>query len=106
MEAVLQAAHPFGGFSAQRSYGDNVSETFINAYELKIVRVHIAEELLRSDRSNHVDSDKWKPLIMSFSKFYGLADRQVTPSKFAEISEDLYQPAEQRSNTRQPNRDR
>lgn len=100
MEAVLQAAHPFGGFSPQRAFGDKVPDAFINAYELKIVRVHVAEELLRSDKPNHVDSDKWKPLIMNFSKFYGLADGQVVPSRLAEIPEELYRPADQMSDTR------
>ena len=101
MEAVLQAAHPFGGFSAQRSYGDDLSNAFINAYELKIVRVHVAEELLRSDKPNHVDSDKWKPLIMSFSKFYGLAEGQVCPSRLAEIPEEFYRPSEHMGDARQ-----
>ncbi len=100
MEAVLQAAHPFGGFAAQRSYGDGLTDAFLNAYELKIVRVHVAEELLRSDKPNHVDSDKWKPLIMSFSKFYGLAEGQVLPSRLAEIPEGFYRPAEQMGGAR------
>lgn len=100
MEAVLQAAHPFGGFAAQRSFGEDVPNSFLNAYELKIVRVHVAEELLRSDKPNHVDSDKWKPLIMSFSKFYGLAGGQVLRSRLAEIPEELYRPAERMSDAR------
>ena len=101
MEAVLQAAHPFGGFAAQRSYGEDVPDAFLHAYELKIVRVHVAEELLRSDKPNHVDSDKWKPLIMSFSKFYGLAEGQILTSRLAEIPEELYRPAEHMGDARQ-----
>lgn len=101
MEAFLQAAHPFGGFSAQRPFGADLPDAFIQSYELKIVRVHIEEELLQPDKPNHVDSDKWKPLIMSFSKFYGLADGQVLPSRLAEIPEDFYRPAERMGDARQ-----
>lgn len=104
MEAVLQAAHPFGGFAAQRSFGENMQDAYVTAYELKIVRVHVAEELLRSDKPNHVDSDKWKPLIMSFAKFYGLADGQILTSKLAEIPEELYRPAEHMADARQTRR--
>lgn len=100
MEAVLQAAHPFGGFAPQRSYGEDLPNAFIHAYELKIIRVHVAEELLREGKPNHVDSDKWKPLIMSFSKFYGLADGQILTSRLAEIPEEQYRPAERMGEAR------
>jgi hypothetical protein len=36
-----------------------------------------------------VDPDKWRPLIMSFQKFYGLGD-QVHSSRLATIPEILY----------------
>ena len=39
---------------------------------------------------NRVDPDKWRPLIMSFQKFYGLALGQVHESTLAQISELLY----------------
>ncbi len=94
MEAVLQARHPFGGFEAQRVYGDNLETTRVTAFELKIVRVHVEEELLLAGKTNHVNSDMWKPLIMSFAHFYGLADGKVLPSTLAEIPEELYRPAE------------
>jgi flavin reductase (DIM6/NTAB) family NADH-FMN oxidoreductase RutF len=101
MEAVLQAAHPFGGFEAQRAYGDRLEKAAITAFELKIVRVHVNENLLLAGKPNHVDSDKWKPIIMSFASFYGLADGQILPSTLAEIPEELYRPAEHMEDSRQ-----
>lgn len=90
LEAVLQAKHTYGGLKAQpENEGSGVS-----AFELKIVRVHAKEELLLSGKVNHIDPDKWKPLIMSFARFYGLADGQILPSTLAEIPEELYRPAE------------
>jgi flavin reductase (DIM6/NTAB) family NADH-FMN oxidoreductase RutF len=100
MEAVVQAGHPFGGFEAQRAYGEDLEKANITAFELKIVRVHVEENLLLAGKANHVDSGKWKPLIMSFAHFYGLADGQILPSILAEIPEDLYRPAEHMGDSR------
>lgn len=61
----------------------------ILTFELKIVRVHIEESILLHSDSNKVDPDKWKPLIMSFQKFYGLGD-ELHYSTLAEIPEELY----------------
>jgi flavin reductase (DIM6/NTAB) family NADH-FMN oxidoreductase RutF len=94
MEAVLQARHFFGGFEAQRAFGDDLVASRVMAFELKIMRVHVEEELLLAGRTNRVNSDMWKPLIMSFAHFYGLADGKVLPSTLAEIPEELYRPAE------------
>jgi flavin reductase (DIM6/NTAB) family NADH-FMN oxidoreductase RutF len=101
MEAVLQAGHPFGGFAAQRAYGDPPEKANITAFELKIVRVHVKETLLLAGKTNHVDPDKWKPLIMSFAHFYGLADGKILPSTLSEIPEELYRPAEHMGDSRQ-----
>jgi len=101
MEAVLQARHPFGGFAAQRAYGDDLKTAAIMALELKIVRVHVEEELLLDGKENHINSDLWKPLIMSFANFYGLADGRVVSSKLAEIPEEQYRPAAHMGDARQ-----
>jgi|SRR5579872_78465 len=101
MEAVLQARHPFGGFEAQRAYGDNLDTTRVMAFELKIVRVYVEEGLLLAGKTNHVNSDMWKPIIMSFANFYGLADGRIASSKLAEIPEELYRPAEHMGDSRQ-----
>jgi flavin reductase (DIM6/NTAB) family NADH-FMN oxidoreductase RutF len=101
MEAVLQARHPFGGFEAQRAYGDPLETSRVRAFELKIVRVHVEEGLLLDGKTNHVNSDMWKPLIMSFANFYGLADGRIASSKLAEIPEELYRPAAHMGDARQ-----
>ena len=57
--------------------------------ELRIVRIHLEESILAEDSCNHVDPNKWKPLIMSFQKLYGLGE-EVHHSTLAEIPEELY----------------
>ena len=44
---------------------------------------------MEGDR-NRIDPDKWKPLIMSFQKFYGLAPGQIHDSTLGRIPESLY----------------
>ena len=57
--------------------------------ELKIVRVHMDSRIMTKDNPNHVDPDKWRPLIMSFQKFYGLGE-QTGKSTLAQVPERLY----------------
>jgi flavin reductase (DIM6/NTAB) family NADH-FMN oxidoreductase RutF len=95
LEAILQTTHPFGGFDPARTAGTPADEdALVLALELKIVRVHVDEEILVPGRKNRVDPDKWKPLIMSFAQYYGLADGRVLASKLAEIPEESYRPYE------------
>lgn len=70
MEGVLHDVRPFG---------KNVNA---NAFEIHIVRLHVAEELLM-ENGRHIDPLKWRPLIMSFCRFFGVAD-EVHPSRLAE----------------------
>jgi len=57
--------------------------------ELRIVRVHAEESLMMEGFINRIDPNKWKPLIMSFQKFYGLGS-ELHYSTLAEIPEELY----------------
>lgn len=82
MEAIVTAIHPIGE-------DDEVLRNRIVSIELKIVKIRLDDKILRSDDINHVDPDKWRPLIMSFQQFYGLGD-QVAPSALAQIPERLY----------------
>jgi len=59
-------------------------------FELRIQRVHLARSILRDGERNRIDPDKWRPLIMSFQKFYGLADGPVHPSTLAQVPEAMY----------------
>jgi flavin reductase (DIM6/NTAB) family NADH-FMN oxidoreductase RutF len=64
-----------------RSFGKNVSA---NVFEIHISRLHVEESLLTGSESRpHIDAEKWKPLIMSFCRFFGLG-REVHPSRLAE----------------------
>src|SRR5512143_4381347 len=74
MEGVVHDVRPFG---------KNVSA---NAFEVHIVKLHVDESLLiaGSDPARpHIDPVKWRPLIMSFCRFFGVGD-EVHPSRLAE----------------------
>jgi flavin reductase (DIM6/NTAB) family NADH-FMN oxidoreductase RutF len=72
MEGVLQEVRPFG---------KNVSA---NAFEVHIVKLHVEESLLTGDALRpHIDPEKWRPLIMSFCRFFGVSN-EVHPSRLAE----------------------
>jgi len=82
MEAILEAKHPIAA-------DDEQQKGKILTMEFRIQRVHLEEGILMHGSHKRVDPDKWRPLIMSFQKFYGLGG-QVHDSKLAEIPEYLY----------------
>ncbi len=59
-------------------------------FEVRVLRVHLEESILMDGQSDRVDPDKWRPLMMSFQKFYGLTADQVHESTLARIPEVLY----------------
>lgn len=64
-----------------RSFGKNVSA---NMFEIHIVKLHVDESLLIGDGSRpRIDPVRWRPLIMSFCRFFGLGG-EVHPSRLAE----------------------
>ena len=74
MEGVVHDVRPFG---------KNVSA---NAFEVHIVKLHVEESLLMSGHQSerpHIDPLRWRPLIMSFCRFFGLSG-EVHPSRLAE----------------------
>jgi hypothetical protein len=62
----------------------------LGTFEVRIQRVHVRPDLLMDGFDNRIDPDKWRPLIMSFQEFYGLAPGKVRPSRLGEIPEALY----------------
>ncbi|MEP7377702.1 MAG: hypothetical protein ABI675_30135 [Chitinophagaceae bacterium] len=82
LEAIVTAINPVGE-------EDELLKGQIVSIELKIVRIHLEENILLKDNPNRIDPDKWRPLIMSFQQFYSLG-RQVHPSALAQIPEHLY----------------
>jgi flavin reductase (DIM6/NTAB) family NADH-FMN oxidoreductase RutF len=71
MEGVVHDVRPFG---------KNVSA---NAFEVHIVKLHVDESLLEEGSRPHIDPEKWRPLIMSFCRFFGIGG-EVHPSRLAE----------------------
>ena len=61
----------------------------IVALEVRIKRVHVAPALLVKGRPNRIDPDLWKPVIMSFCRYYGLGS-ELAVSKLARIPEEQY----------------
>ena len=83
LEAKVEAVHGV-------AEDDPRQKGAISLIEVRIVRVHLEEQILMAGDRNRVDPDKWRPLIMSFQEFYGLAPSKVRPSTLAEIPERLY----------------
>src|SRR5437016_5569278 len=64
-----------------RPFGKNVAA---NAFEVHIVRLHVEESLLVGDGARpHINAAKWRPLIMSFCRFFSVGE-EVHPSRLAE----------------------
>lgn len=72
MEGIVHDVRPFG---------KNVNA---NCFEVHIVKLHVDKSVLESDSLRpHIDPVKWRPLIMSFCRFFGLGG-EVHPSRLAE----------------------
>ncbi len=84
LEAVLEKAVPL-------AENDPARKGNLIALEVRIVRVHVDEELLLQGHENRIDPDAWRPMIMSFCQFYGLGERAHS-SRLAEIPESAYRP--------------
>jgi len=83
LEAVLEDHH---SLAAQ----DPVLRGHVLSFELRIQRVHLHDDILLPGTADHVDPDRWRPLIMSFQQFYGLAPERLQPSRLASIPEAAY----------------
>ena len=62
----------------------------VSLVEVRVVRVHLEQSILQAGDPKRVDPDRWRPLIMSFQRFYGLAAGEVHDSTLARIPEHLY----------------
>jgi flavin reductase (DIM6/NTAB) family NADH-FMN oxidoreductase RutF len=83
MEAVVEATHAV-------AENDDALRGRIVTFELRVQRVHAERSILMDGHANRIDPDKWRPLIMSFQKFYGLEPAQAHGSTLASIPEALY----------------
>ena len=59
-------------------------------FEVRVQRVHVAQEILMEGHADRIDPDKWRPLIMSFVRFYGLSPNQIHESTLGQVPEALY----------------
>lgn len=64
LEGKVMKVHQFGP-----------TEDHLAGIEIKIIRVHIEEELLVPGTQNYIDPERWDPLIMSFTEFFGLGGK-------------------------------
>jgi flavin reductase (DIM6/NTAB) family NADH-FMN oxidoreductase RutF len=62
------------------------------AIEVRVTRVHAHPSVMMEGEPNRIDPDKWRPLIMSFQEFYGLAPQKLRRSELAQIAEASYRP--------------
>ena len=83
LEAVVESTHPL-------AQDDDKLRGRIIIFEVRVQRVHIEESILAQGEANRIDPDKWRPLIMSFQKFYGLASHELHESTLARIPESMY----------------
>jgi flavin reductase (DIM6/NTAB) family NADH-FMN oxidoreductase RutF len=83
LEAVVEASHGV-------AEDDDKLRGRIVTFEVRIQRVHIEESILLAGEPNRIDPDKWRPLIMSFQKFYGLGEGELHDSKLGGIPEKMY----------------
>jgi flavin reductase (DIM6/NTAB) family NADH-FMN oxidoreductase RutF len=58
--------------------------------EVKILRVHVEDELRLAGHANRIDPDKWSPAIMSFQELYGIKSKRLAASELAKIDEERY----------------
>jgi len=82
LEATLVERHPLEEANPDRR-GKLV------ALEMRIVRVHVAEEIRMVGTEHRIDPERWRPLMMSFCEFFGLGEK-LRPSTLATIPEESY----------------
>jgi len=69
MEARVLSIHEMGGEKLAKLGGGHVAI-------VEILRVHVAEEFLKDD-SDHIDPEKWSPLVYNFRHYFELSDTEL-----------------------------
>ena len=82
LEASLEGTHNVAA-------NDPILRGGVAAFEMRMQRVHLHDSILMAGEPNRVDPDAWRPLIMSFQKFYGLGP-ELDASVLARVPEALY----------------
>ena len=87
LEASVEAIHHIAA-------DDDALRGRLLSFDVRIKRVHVEQGLLMEGAENRIDPDKWRPLIMSFQKFYGLEEGQLHASTLSRIPEAMYRSPE------------
>ncbi len=82
LEAELKKVNPLAD-------EDTLQRGRLVSFELRILKVHLHNDILMKGHNNRVDPDLWRPLIMSFQQFYGLGDK-IDQSILATVPESTY----------------
>lgn len=82
LEAVVEGSYPLARDTEDLS-------GFVVCFETRILRVHADDAVLAAGEANRIDPDRWRPLIMSFQRFYGLGP-ELQASTLATIPERSY----------------
>jgi flavin reductase (DIM6/NTAB) family NADH-FMN oxidoreductase RutF len=88
---------------AARRFGEGEPEMAGAPYlfELRVTRVWLDDAILAAGASDRVDPLKWRPLMMSFQRFFGLG-AEAAPSRLATIPEHMYRGADYERARREP----
>lgn len=86
MEVVVEDVH-------RVAEQDPAQRGRVITFEVRVQRVLVHDDVRLPGSDDHIDPDRWRPLIMSFQKFYGLGP-QVRPSTLARIPESWYRPSD------------
>jgi flavin reductase (DIM6/NTAB) family NADH-FMN oxidoreductase RutF len=62
------------------------------ALELKILRVHVEDELRLEGHANRINTDKLRLILMCFQEYYGMGREKLSSSNLARINEEHYRP--------------
>jgi flavin reductase (DIM6/NTAB) family NADH-FMN oxidoreductase RutF len=85
LEAKLAYVH-------EMAQEDEIWRGNLVAVEVRVTRVHTHPEIMMTGEPDRIDPDKWRPLIMSFQQFYGLAPEKLQRSELGQIPESQYKP--------------
>ncbi|MFC7486841.1 flavin reductase family protein [Knoellia sp. CPCC 206453] len=66
-----------------------IHTTDFHLVQVEVGRTFIHPGLRLEGHDNRIDPERWRPLIMSFQRFFGLGD-EVHPSRLASIDEEMY----------------
>ncbi|PWN86786.1 hypothetical protein FA10DRAFT_269888 [Acaromyces ingoldii] len=89
-ECPVQMEAEVSGVHELMKDGPSAIKGFLLAVEVKVLQTYVDEKLRLEGHVNRIDSDKWRPVIMSFQNLYGLKAGQLAESTLADIDEENY----------------